>query len=1249
MKNKIIAFMLAVLTVLTSCIVAIPAGASSSGDGDQLIYEAATKHAFEATFLTAEEKVQDEIALGYTYLYAQNDQFALYANKYTGEVYLKNLYTGQYLTTNPVDVAKPSANGKPSEDWMSDMLSQVWISYTDILSGTSYVDENSFKLAAQKGQILISKISKLDDSGVRRTGIRVEYVLGDTVSRYALPEAILHEDYLETIVIPMQQSILDVFENLTTDFDSIIGSSTGAYRKCQYDGEIGDVTAFGKYWTGVFSIASSTFSTAYKNAYKKAIAGDRELYDEMLLDLKQAGVIDEHALELPSDIVFRKWIVGILTDYETLTGRYKQFDPNKTEVTEDLLKLYPVLDDVDPVTGLKPVIWTLESGIPTNKKIELQNILTSVNTGYTVDDMLKQEAKVGFKYAEKPRPVFRCAIEYLLDDEGMTYSLPASSISFDESKYRLDGLSILRYFAANDKNEEGYLFFPDGSGALINNEDVTTTVIKQPVYGYDYAYSTIEGKKTQTVRLPVYGAVNTDADTGITTGFFAIITEGDSLVTLSAGVRKSSRHLTIYQSYTPRPTDSYSISGAANIPIFSDTKYVGNYTTKIVMLLDPTLQTLVPSGAPATYTASYVEMARYYRNYLINVTETLSELTDTDVKSRIPLFIESYGTLKTTEKILTFPVKVDVALTTFDDVETMHTELAEQGIGNVKFRLLGFYNGGVEGKYPKKLKLMKEVGGKKGLNRLLSYAEENAASGIEIILGVDLMYNYQNRGLGGISKKKTTVRSMDNRYASKQMYDTVYQGFFSYFSLCVSADQLTGLFNKFNKKLSKFNVTALSLDYMAEDLTSNFSENNSFDRETAKDYLVSTLESISSKYSKLLSTGGNVYALKYVDYLLNAPVDSSRYFCASRTVPFYGMVMHGTVEYAGAPFNETGNPDYELLRAIESGSAMYYVLCYRNTDLMKEDFLLSKHYSANYSIWKEDVIRYYGILDDAIGDLQTHQLYDHQFLVAERVVTDAEREEALKKLEDEYFSLLLAQHDAVLVRKGALVRELIRAGKAIAAAADDDAKQLVYDELAALIIGGPDADGAYVEGLDADVAGMIADLRAADADLTDGTALKKLVDDGDVLLTEGQALYLTFDRAAILEDIANGFSVSFAADILAADSVLSDAYDRICRRLDDFIAANETASGNIEVATAGVEDYLNKTKLSYFTTSLSTDASYKHTDFSLDDGSVVMVTYKKGSDEVRLILNFSIFEVKVELEGRSLTLDKYEFVRLDPR
>jgi len=84
------------------------------------------------------------------------------------------------------------------------------------------------------------------------------------------------------------------------------------------------------------------------------------------------------------------------------------------------------------------------------------------------------------------------------------------------------------------------------------------------------------------------------------------------------------------------------------------------------------------------------------------------------VKDNIPLYLETFGSIKTTEKVLSFPVTVDTPLTTFDDIEAIYGELSEKGISNINFRLTGSYNGGLDNTYPAKLSWVKELGGKSG-------------------------------------------------------------------------------------------------------------------------------------------------------------------------------------------------------------------------------------------------------------------------------------------------------------------------------------------------------------------------------------------------------------------------------------------------------------------------------------------------------------------------------------------------------
>ena len=107
MKNKLIAILLVVLTLFGALILPVTAAEEVAE------YEKATAFAEDnkdpddpdkKPFSDVTRKLTVEIAEGYTELYAQTEKYQLFCNKYTGEVYLRDRTTGQYLTTNPVDV-----------------------------------------------------------------------------------------------------------------------------------------------------------------------------------------------------------------------------------------------------------------------------------------------------------------------------------------------------------------------------------------------------------------------------------------------------------------------------------------------------------------------------------------------------------------------------------------------------------------------------------------------------------------------------------------------------------------------------------------------------------------------------------------------------------------------------------------------------------------------------------------------------------------------------------------------------------------------------------------------------------------------------------------------------------------------------------------------------------------------------------------------------------------------------------------
>ena len=95
--------------------------------------------------------------------------------------------------------------------------------------------------------------------------------------------------------------------------------------------------------------------------------------------------------------------------------------------------------------------------------------------------------------------------------------------------------------------------------------------------------------------------------------------------------------------------------------------------------------------------------------------------------------------------------------------------------------------------------------------------------------------------------------------------------------------------------------------------------------------------------------------------------------------------------------------------------------------------------------------------------------------------------------------------------------------------------------------------------------------------------------------------------------------------------------------LDAYIAEKSSNVGqNVETVTSVKLKYTIPTTDSY-----ATDKKYNKTQYTDVSGSVVMVTYSNGTEEVHFLLNYNTFDVVVRLEGKEpITLPSYGYVRI---
>jgi len=859
------------------------------------------------------------------------DGYELYYQYDTGEIAVKDQKTGQILFSNPYDVGAETS----AESQKIRLLSQLIIEYLDADKKLYF---ESFKAAALYRQIKMKTI---------KGGIRVEYTIGKEEKRKLVPRMIER--------------------------------------------------------------------SSFENNILSHITNQREL-DKMnaYYTLKDAKADD-------------------------LTERARK----------ELQVTYPMTKDY--------AIYVFDPNASERELTQIEGYIKMNAPEYTFEKMDEDHALLGYEPKDKAPPLFKMALEYYIDEDGLYMRLPANGIRFDESTYRLSYINVLPFMGCGRRENTGYTFTPDGSGALVRYEDIKDQQFtsRNKIYGPDFSFKKITGGAGHTMkwRLPVFGATENftisreikveqkefyynesgaeietpimvsvddageplDAPVAVyynengekinsalkffvdadgnkyekapppnledrSDGFIAIIEDGDAMAEIQT-IHEGSLHKynAVSAMFTPRPVDEYNLDfetkGISSlITVSSRRKYAGNYIIRYIMLSsDENGKPKKPNG----YEASYVGMAKAYRDYL-QKNGLINRMEDTG--EDIPLFIESLGTLKTSEFVFGMPMILSTPLTTFEDIESIVNELNGEGIYNLKFRLNGWINGGLRGTAPAKLKIEKKMGGKKGLQALSDFAKQK---GVGIYPDMNFATVWYFMPFDGTYRKKDQVYHMDQMMAREQRYFFLAQDFMFYQSdALIAPERMELMYNKAMKEYGKYEIGGLSVVKLAAELHSNHYKKSLVNRMESMGYSTELMNKMVTDNGSLLAMEANAYSFKYLDSIIQVDLDSSRFMYQSEAVPFYGMVTHGFINIAGQAINMSGDYQYDILKAIENGASPYFILAYRNANRLKEaaNWSLNSYYAVDYKTWLPSMLETYKKLNDALKPVRAKLIIGHEFL-----------------------------------------------------------------------------------------------------------------------------------------------------------------------------------------------------------------------------------------------------------------------------
>ncbi|MFD2700513.1 DUF5696 domain-containing protein [Paenibacillus shunpengii] len=609
-----------------------------------------------------------------------------------------------------------------------------------------------------------------------------------------------------------------------------------------------------------------------------------------------------------------------------------------------------------------------EEGIYTRNDKALQGLQLSralkafETAGYTEEDLEQDHTEHGIELEQSGPRLFMLTMEYELDGEDLLVRIPSSGIHFPE-EYPINTISVLDYFGAGGSNEEGSIFVPDGSGALIhfNNGKVQYPAYQQDIYGPDMTMKVREVSSNEAkARLPVFGLIREEG------AFLGIIEEGDAVAVVNADISgKLNSYNNVYPSFYVVNKSDVTLQASdmvRTLPKFQAKPTASDFVVRYAFV-----------GAEK---ASYSGLASLYRDYLLQ-TGGLPESKTSREQNSLPFYLKLLGGMSTRQHILGIPYDSTEALTTFDEAQNILSALKEKKVSNIQVRYAGWFNDGLYHRMPDSINVDRAIGGKKGMREFSSFTRE---SGIGFYPDVAMLSVQSKKGFRPskeasrtLTQEPAVIYPMDPARQRRNLDRSP--------SYVLSPNLLDELTEEMLKDTAPLPMDGLSLRDLAEQLNSDMNPKKLLDRTQSLSVVTKALEQIKQQAGSVVADGGNGYALPYVTDLTDAPMTSSRFKLEDEEIPFYQLVLHGSISYTGTPYNLSTytNARQYVLKLIEYGASPYFAWFNAPNHVVKEtdyDHL----YASNYEQWIDLAAQIYNEVNQANLPFAGRSMKSHESL-----------------------------------------------------------------------------------------------------------------------------------------------------------------------------------------------------------------------------------------------------------------------------
>jgi len=533
--------------------------------------------------------------------------------------------------------------------------------------------------------------------------------------------------------------------------------------------------------------------------------------------------------------------------------------------------------------------------------------------------------------------------------------VPYSDIRY-KAEYPITYVTPLPMFGAAGTQDEGFMFIPEGGGALINfnNGKISQNSYYANTYGWDYAVRRKELVNETRNSFPVFGMAKNGAS-------FLCFMEG---ATSYGGVQAdiSGRY------------NSYNTVRAKYNVIHADQYNVSAKTAQLVYMFEKEMpKDSVIHRYRFLDSGSYVDMANAYGDYL---KAAYPEMASAKASDEMPVSVELVGAIDKTVVKFGVPVESVFTTTTFGQAEEIITDLTGKGVKNLNVRMAGWANGGVTQQVFSKVHVLRELGGKKGMTSLIAKAK---ALNVPLYFDGVNCFAYDSGVLEGFiaftdaarytTREQIALLPFDIvQYQKAEWLDTYY---------LVQPDYAKKTTDNMIAELNKLGAQGVSFRDVGYLLSADYNPKNTTTREEVKALNIQSLKDVKANGQQVMIRMGNDYALPYADVITDMDLAGTAYSIIDQAVPFYQIALHGMKDYTGEPINLAGDYMQEFLRCVEYGAGLNFTFMAEDAKVLQDTYH-SNFFGADYSLWVADAAEMIARYQSDMAGLNQQRIVSHE-------------------------------------------------------------------------------------------------------------------------------------------------------------------------------------------------------------------------------------------------------------------------------